>query len=341
MKPSPIASATASRFIIILALCSSASCTVLAPAFKGEGAYTGIADLDADSIERIDRYVLERLPNYWYINVGLVRNGKIVLTKSYGEDRLEQEELYASVAKPLTALIALRFYQDGIIRSLDDPIGEYCEKYAEAEPAEYADTPVTFMHLLTHRSGLPHQSWFWKGDELALGFRPGTAMLYSTKGYGVLGEVLEAASGSAYRDLVREYIAEPVGADSLYSDGLFFEAPAGRVWSTIGDMALVAVGVIQDTYITRELLTTVVLRSYGADAEGEMGVGWRVAYLGADDVAMYHGGSNGAPRAFLAIKPIAGHAVALSGKHVRSDGPQELPGLSIDLMGVLRGAPEQ
>lgn len=323
----------------ILVTCMLTSCAMLVPLLKGDGVYTGVKTVGEDLIERIDGYILERLPNYWYINVALVRNGEIVLTRSYGENRLEHTELYASVAKPLTATITLQLYEEGTIKSLDDPIGEYCEKYAGSEPAEYADTPVTFMHLLTHRSGFPHQSPLWSNGKLVIDFRPGTEMRYSTKGYGVLGEVLEAASGKTYRELVHDYIAAPVGADSLYTDGLFFEAPAGRVWSTISDMALFAIGVIEDTYISRELLNSILLSSFGADSEGEMGAGWRIANLGTDAVALYHGGSNGTPRAFLAVKPVIGNAVALTGKHIRSDGRRELPSLAIDLMKVLTSEP--
>lgn len=112
--------------VTILAACMLTACAMLAPLLKGDGVYSGVKSVEADLIERIDGYVRERLPNYWYLNVALVRNGEIVLTRSNGENRLEHTELYASVAKPLTATITLQLYEEGTIKSLDDPIGEYC-----------------------------------------------------------------------------------------------------------------------------------------------------------------------------------------------------------------------
>jgi hypothetical protein len=126
-----------------------------------------------------------------------------------------------------------------------------------------------------------------------------------------------------------------VGADTLRADDLFFETPAGRVWSTVEDMAWFARGVIDSTYISQELAATTILLSTGEDAGGRMGMGWYVSAEGTEDVALYHAGSNGRPRAFLAVRALRGRAVALAGRSLSADGPQDFGALTIELMAVV------
>jgi hypothetical protein len=62
------------------------------------GDYIGINKLEPAVLKQIDERVRSTLVNYNYINVALVRNGEIVLTKSYGHDRLGKKDVYASVS---------------------------------------------------------------------------------------------------------------------------------------------------------------------------------------------------------------------------------------------------
>jgi hypothetical protein len=48
------------------------------------------------------------------------------------------------------------------------------------------DTPLTFKHLLSHQSGVPHHSRMWKDGKLNLEFEPGTDVMYSTQGFGII-----------------------------------------------------------------------------------------------------------------------------------------------------------
>ena len=75
--------------------------------------------------ERIDERVEKTLPNYAYINLALVENEEIILTKSYDRNRLEKTVVYASVSKPVTATILIRLLFEGAISSLDDDIAGY------------------------------------------------------------------------------------------------------------------------------------------------------------------------------------------------------------------------
>lgn len=59
------------------------------------GDYTGIIKLDPAILRQIDERIQKTLVNYNYINVALVQNGQLVLTKSYGHDRLGKQDVYA------------------------------------------------------------------------------------------------------------------------------------------------------------------------------------------------------------------------------------------------------
>jgi len=166
-------------------------------------------------------------------------------------------------------------------------------------PAEYAGDALTIRHLLTHLSGVPHNDEpTWKGDKLNLKFKPGTKDKYSTPGYGILGHVIEDATGKSYSDAVKEYIGRPVGATSYWAEK-HFRAPGARVHSTVEDMARFALGVMNHAYVPEEMFYGEMVQYHS----GPTGIGWGVTHKDSPDVVVFHGGSNGRPQAYLEIKP--------------------------------------
>jgi len=157
-------------------------------------------------------------------SVLVVRDGNVVVRKSYGLANLEEhvaatpETNYrlASVTKQFTAASILLL---GI--PLDDPI----RKYLPSLPP-YADA-ITIRHLLTHTSGLlayedlipPGASRQLKdADVLELlakqnttYFPPGTNYRYSNTGYAFLALIIERVSGQRFADFLREKIFKPAG----------------------------------------------------------------------------------------------------------------------------------
>ena len=71
------------------------------------GDFVGVNLLDDGQMAQVDRIVAAYRPNYEYINVALVLDGEVVLTKTYGQNRLKQTDVYASVSKPVTAMIVM------------------------------------------------------------------------------------------------------------------------------------------------------------------------------------------------------------------------------------------
>jgi CubicO group peptidase (beta-lactamase class C family) len=183
----------------------------------------------------------------------------------------------------------------------------YLPGYADSMPAAYRNAPLTLKHLLMHRSGIPHNDEPPLVDgRFNLKFQPGTRMLYSTPGYGILGKVIEAVTGLAYSDAVRTYIGEPVGARSMRADESFI-APGAYVCSNVADMARFAIGVMSGHYVPAEVL----YREAWRPETGTYGYGFDVENLDREDLEVGHGGSNGLPRAHLLIRPRQKSAVVV------------------------------
>jgi CubicO group peptidase (beta-lactamase class C family) len=324
---------------ILIALILFAFISTMFPAYR---IYHGpardrmaINRLEPTSLEKIDRRIRSALVNYNYINLAIIRNGRIVLTKSYGYNRLNRVDVYASVSKPVTAMILLQLLKEGKINSLDDDIAKYHPKYGKVMPPEHAGTHITFRQLLNHTGGVPHQSKLWDGARLKLHFPPGEAVQYSSNGYGILGDIMERITGKSYRKLIKQYISNPIGAESFTVLISSFLAPAGQVASTIEEMARFAIAVMDGKYISTDMLCNEVLKEYAEDRSQSVGLGWYCTNLGTPDLAGYHAGSNGRPRAFLAIKPHKKNAIALTGLNRSAKNPQQFGQLAIDLMAII------
>jgi len=299
------------------------------------GIYIGVDRIDDAERELADRAVREYLSNYEYISIALVQDQQTIYSASYGRDRRGEVEVYASVAKPVTATITLMLAEQGVISDVDDSIFDYTDRFDNILPAQMANRVITFRHLLSHQSGLPNQAPLLRPRPWHFLFAPGTNTSYSTYGYGLLGAVLEDITDLSYEEMVQTMIGEPVGATSFRADSMLFDAPGGRVYSTIEDMARFAIGVSDFTYLSEDTLWNEVVPVQGYDGDEYIGTGWFVTQPADCDVAIYHAGSNGKPRAFLAIKPFVGRAVCIAGMNRTEDGADDFGALAIELMAIL------
>jgi len=297
------------------------------------GERSGVNRLAPADAAKIDTLVRAKMPDCRFLNIGVVDNGKVVFTKAYGEGRLNGEYLYGSVSKPVTSTVIMQLRREGLIRSLDDNVWAYLPRYSHSMPAAYAGARLTLKHLLTHRSGIPHDEQPpFVDNRFNLQFEPGTRMLYSTPGYGVLGQVIQAVTGSSYGDAVTKYVGDPVGASSFRADDNYM-APGALVHSTIEDMARFAIGIMNNRYMPADVLYREVLRP----ETGNYGYGWVVLNPDRDDVTALHGGSNGLPRAHALIRPRQKRAVVILAE-AKTPGPVDLDALSNDVLGVVAAA---
>jgi CubicO group peptidase (beta-lactamase class C family) len=163
--------------------------------------------------------------------VEVIRDGKVVLTKSYGMADLERgvpmsastEFFIGSMSKQFTALAIHLLAQDGKL-TLDDDIRKYVP-----EVPDYG-RKITIRHLLHHTSGLRDyvDLMFMAGLRLgdivtedlalelvarqrALNFEPGHEWAYSNTGYVLLALIVQRVSGKPLPEFARERIFEPLG----------------------------------------------------------------------------------------------------------------------------------
>lgn len=266
--------------------------------------------LDRRTATLIEDRVLDFLMHHDWLTLGIVKDGQIAYLKSYGPKRMiDADAVHASVSKPMTSIIFLRLMKEGTIRSLDDDIGEYSEKYRDVMPAAYAQDRITFRQILTHTSGIPHiRTPLWRDGRLNLLFKPGTRFEYSSNAFSVLGEIMSEVTGKPFSDLVKEHIGQPVGATSFWAEDTF-RAPAARIHSTTRDFLKFALGVINNSYLSENEFDEILV-----GRRREESLGWGTGYIGTPDLTLAHSGSNGKPRSHFVIKPKKKIALVLMGE---------------------------
>ena len=143
----------------------------------------------------------------------------ICRTSTNNPAHLAQENtLYrvASITKMATALVTLRCIDDGLF-TLDS---EVASLLPEASPAL---SGVTVRHLLSHTSGLcdlpmmdrclqegkPYTELLRQAEIRACA--PGTQMIYSNFGFGLLGCILEQQTGLCLETLYQQRLFSPLG----------------------------------------------------------------------------------------------------------------------------------
>ncbi|HJY30451.1 MAG TPA: serine hydrolase domain-containing protein [Pyrinomonadaceae bacterium] len=159
------------------------------------------------------------------VSLAVIRNGKIVLLKSYGLANVEHhvpvrpETIFqsGSIGKQFTAAAIMILVQEHKL-SLDDKISRY---FSDA-PASWKE--ITVWNLLTHTSGLgdypadidlrrdyTEDEYFASFKKAPLDFAPGSRWNYSNVGYVTLGMLIRKVTGKYYGDFLKERIFEPLG----------------------------------------------------------------------------------------------------------------------------------
>ncbi len=127
------------------------------------------------------------------MSAAVVRDGEIAWEQGFGfadlENRIEAEAHtpygLASVTKPVAAVVVMQLIEEGLI-GLDDPVADYGVSLPGA---------VTVRHLLNHTSeGMP-----------------GTVHSYNGNRYGLLGGVIEGATGKSFAAHLGERVLGPLG----------------------------------------------------------------------------------------------------------------------------------
>lgn len=264
----------------------------------GDGAFSKAAKAEAIRVSRAEGFS----------GVVLVaRGGKILLRQAEGladrrrgiPNRIDTHFPLESITKQFTAAAILLLVEDGKI-SLNDAISEY---YA---PLPKAWTAITLRQLLNHSSGIVdcsicvfknYRDYIERSMSAPLAFQPGTGMLYSNAGYGLLAGVIEHVTGESYGAFIRARIFDPLhmthsGYGTLAANsakgyihdvsqtawhegkGAHMEAMAGfgELYSTVDDM-LTWANALRGNILLSPASRTAMFTDYGHN----YGFGWRFA----------------------------------------------------------------
>jgi amino acid adenylation domain-containing protein/non-ribosomal peptide synthase protein (TIGR01720 family) len=223
------------------------------------------------------------------VSVAVVSGGAVADAWTHGVTSVSDPELVTretlfqagSVSKLVTALVALRLAEDGVL-DLDKDVDQYLLSWRPGP-----GPTITTRHLLAHTAGL-NQVWYlgYRRDEQAptpvdvlhgrapypaarRELEPGTTFRYSGTHYAVVQQLLEDLTGEPFAALARRVVLAPLGmtsssfdprhpetaglpvavghdADGSPVDGgwrVHPELAVGSLWSTPTDLAAVLLAV--------------------------------------------------------------------------------------------------
>lgn len=183
---------------------------------------------------KIDRVAIDTLTSTGVpsASVAIVKDGKIVFTRAYGDARIEQKVAalptmrysIGSISKQFTAAAMLLLQEQGKLL-LDDKVGKYVPDLTRAND-------VTIRQLLSHTSGYQD---YWPQDyvmpgmlkptsaraimetwaKIPLDFEPGSKWQYSNTNYVIAGVIIEKVSGQPLMKFLQEKIFKPLGMTSV------------------------------------------------------------------------------------------------------------------------------
>ncbi|MFC0431395.1 serine hydrolase [Kutzneria buriramensis] len=203
-----------------------------------------------DSLSTIDTWSAE------HAAVAVVDADGTVLG-TYGP--LDHRFALASVTKPLVAYAVLIAVEEGAVE-LDDPAGP---------------PGATVRHLLAHTSGLAF-------DDRQTVAAPGTRRVYSSAGFEVLADTVQAATGIAFPQYLKEAVFEPLKMTSAELVG-----PAGSgAEASCADLIRFAVELQAPTLVAPETLAAAtsvvfpnldgVLPGFGNQRPNDWGLGFEI-----------------------------------------------------------------
>jgi CubicO group peptidase (beta-lactamase class C family) len=171
----------------------------------------------------------EHLPG---LVVGVVLDGKLLYSRSYGAANLERklpvsnttEFRIASMTKSFVAMAALRLRDEGKLK-LDDPLVNYLPELRRVALPTTDSPALTVRHLMTMTTGLPEDNpWGdrqmaitnadlerFVGAGLSFSNAPEQGFEYSNLGFVLLGKVVSKVSGMRFQDYITRTILQPLG----------------------------------------------------------------------------------------------------------------------------------
>ncbi len=195
--------------------------------------------------------IITDLMSEWSIPGGaiaLVKDERLILAEGYGQADQQENQIVvpeslfriASISKPITAVVILKLYEDGlldldekafnILNDLEPPSGAADDRIYDVTIRDLLQhsggwdralgfDPMTMTRSIAQARGIqpPAEAEtiirYMMGQPLD--FSPGERYAYSNFGYSVLGRIIERVTGQSYEDYVKKNVLEPMGITSM------------------------------------------------------------------------------------------------------------------------------
>lgn len=187
----------------------------------------------------LDAYIERVLSDFGVpgVGIGIVKDGKVVLAKGYGvkrlgdSDRVDENTLFsiASNSKAFTATALAMLVDEGKL-NWEDRVTDHLPWFKLSD--DYVTTHLTVRDLLVHHSGLPayandlllfppakfsRKELLLKLKDVPLAYDFRSVYAYDNILYLAAGELVEAVSGMAWEDFIKERIFDKVGMPNSIS----------------------------------------------------------------------------------------------------------------------------
>lgn len=199
--------------------------------------------MDSYVLNQVDDYVRQK--RYRLVNsVLVVKNGKIVFERYYNKFNENSRNNIKSIWKSILSIVAGICLDKGIIKRLDEPIGNYLREFAQnIHPYHKL---ITIRHLLTMSSGI-----YWNGGvhyhcpmlvqmmrtndwishiaDIEMNNVPGMHFQYKEWDVMLLSAVIGRACGGTAFDIAKEYLYDPLQMTS----GIWPQSPCGSSYTVM------------------------------------------------------------------------------------------------------------
>ena len=186
-----------------------------------EKLFTSKSNTTKVAIERLEKNIPELMTEADVpgMSVALIRDGKLVWTKSFGVKNAETKELTtnktifeaASLSKPVFAYAVLKLVDEGKI-DLDIPLNKYLGNNYDVGDDERLNK-ITARRVLSHTTGFPN----WRNRDsktLPILLEPGERFSYSGEGFEYLRKTIEHITKMPLEDFMKKTVFVPLKMNS-------------------------------------------------------------------------------------------------------------------------------
>lgn len=309
--------------------------------YKDSAKKKAVALKYVDTTTAENQRIITRLDSFFKIqaragfngSVLIGKKGKIIYERYFGmanrakgiKLNTESSSQLASTSKTFTGAAILYLHQQKYL-NIDDPVTDYL--------AGFPYPTVTIRMLLNHRAGLPDYTKWMEGRvphaepvknakvlemfekvKPRLEFKPDTRFKYSNSNYVVLGSIIEAVSGSSYKDFMKQYIFTPLGMENTFAydpwkglppnatisykynwaiePNMFADGVLGDkgIYSTVQDLYRWDQSLYQNKFLSNETLELAYGPcSFEKPGVKNYGLGWRMLCYPSGNKVIYHNG---------------------------------------------------